>query len=468
MNSLDRYELSRYVDLEKQQECKVCSQNFTREDLLKEKVHKTGCDHFFHKACLDRAYEIKPSRSYYCEICTKPMNYSLDSKNWKATLERVRNQIQEFLPNGGTKRRLESHEPCGKRVYGSSHVLFTPHFEYDIWRRILMQVISREELARPDLFCDALETILAMKCVSKAFNACFSLEELVPVFQIYLNEKGMAIHEIGEEGDNPLQFSCARKNSAMTRLLLLSSNDPHKLVTQRDDSGMNAFNFELENHRDASCLKLMIELAKLNVLEECDFEWDTGVVAIDVLGKGKKSIACLDVLVEKAGEGKLAFIELAFKQMLFNGNKSLVLSLLGHLAQVPDKSAVANFCVDYAWEALMNHSIDEKHSKSWFNEFLPREVFPRFFKLAGDRAADCAFKVHEDSLNLFHMAVLTESLELVKAIIKSVGSRELELLKTRFEAVRIGNQRFENGTALEIAQFLGATEIVDYLKERIR
>jgi hypothetical protein len=92
--SIADYIYNRYIALKDKEECKVCSKLFSNEDLLQEKVHKTCWDHFFHKACLDKAPDIKSS---FCKSCQKPWNYDVEVKEWQNTLEKIRKRIQSKL-----------------------------------------------------------------------------------------------------------------------------------------------------------------------------------------------------------------------------------------------------------------------------------------------------------------------------------------------------------------------------------
>ncbi len=443
MFSVNDIEVRYYLDLENQGECRVCSNKFSKEDLLQEKVHKTWCNHFFHTACLDNLYKAKPSESLLCKTCKTPTDYAFDSKDWKATIERIRHHIQNR--GRGSKRHLEDSK--------EALVIPPPNFKPSLWRKIVMHTLSKNR-ERPDLFCRFLTTIQDIRLVCKDFSQWFSLEECSPSLKIYLEKNNMQAHKILSSSlDNPLILACAKRNFSLIRFLLLSSDDPTTLATQRDDFGVNAFNYLLFNKPNVKSLKLMLETAQVDIYDECMYsvDWDCG--ALDYLNTNKEDLACMKLLLEKA-DNKYNVLDYELGNRLFKGDKEMVLFFLDQLFQFSDKPEVANFCANYDFARFFtDHNIPKEKQGEWFEKFLPREFIPRWFKLMENEQFECIF-TDSSKRNLLHSAIsIGGTVELIQAIIQHA---HVDLLKPNFfyESVLV---LALNSTKRDMAEYLAET-----------
>lgn len=87
-----REKFSRYI-LQHDHECAVCFDQFSPEDFLDERIHRTVCAHYFHYECLKRWTNKKSD----CPSCRHAVVLTAEHAMWSRYLESIRQAIADHF-----------------------------------------------------------------------------------------------------------------------------------------------------------------------------------------------------------------------------------------------------------------------------------------------------------------------------------------------------------------------------------
>jgi hypothetical protein len=382
--------------------CAMCQKGFTKED-LKEKIHQTAFNYFFHDACV----------------------------KWVIDVTRDRVEVQ----SRGVKRKREEPENQadnqGPAIEKNDCFSYTKEIFYTI-------AFGNLETSLPESFNVSCKAILQTRLVSKQWAELLSYENVSRELKIYLKIINKPLQSIRDDPQvSPLLLACESKESQLVKILLDAAIDPLAVIEARDCNDYSSFHTSLLNV-DAINLEHMLKTIEFQS-HRIDYSSriDGDMVDNFLTYNPPFGMEKLEIVKLLTQSSELMAKEIFDKASCWGISPLLNWFCDEYFNQYSDKTKVADFiCSPFS----SNDNLTVFHRG--FN--VDPNLMEKLITLAGARALEAirvpltskhSTMLSEDvhflarDFTPLHAAAMSGGLSSAKAIVKAAGSEALNLLK---------------------------------------